>query len=60
MEEIQPTQRLNLGLQRSGYLLVIASLAQCAWIYLFLTRLFPLSTDRSNHIKIKTESSNPT
>gem|GEM_PF-4859605 len=29
MEEIQPTQRQNPGLQRSGYLLVIASLAQC-------------------------------
>jgi len=40
----QSTQRKNPGLQRSGYLLVFASLAQCAWIYLFLARLFPLST----------------
>ncbi len=40
----QSTQRQNSGLQRSGYLLVFASLAQCAWIYLFLARLFPLST----------------
>lgn len=42
--QIQPAQRQNPGLQRSGYLLVIASLAQCGWIYLFLARLFPLST----------------
>jgi hypothetical protein len=42
--QFQPAQRQNLRLQRSGYLLVWASLAQCIWIYLFLARLFPLST----------------
>ncbi|MBW4550477.1 MAG: tryptophan-rich sensory protein [Aphanocapsa sp. GSE-SYN-MK-11-07L] len=41
--QLQPTQRQNPRLQRSGYLLVFASVAQCAWIYLFLARLFPLS-----------------
>ncbi len=41
--QIQPAQRQNPVLQRAGYLLVFACLAQCAWIYLFLARLFPLS-----------------
>lgn len=41
--QLQPTQRQNPRLQRSGYLLVFASVTQCAWIYLFLARLFPLS-----------------
>jgi hypothetical protein len=41
--QLQPTQRENLRLQHSGYLLAIACIAQCAWIYLFLARLFPLS-----------------
>jgi hypothetical protein len=41
--QLQPAQRQNPGLQRSGYLLVFACLAQCAWIYLFLGRLFSLS-----------------
>jgi hypothetical protein len=41
--QLQPTQRQNPHLQQSGYLLVFASVAQCAWIYLFLARLFPLS-----------------
>jgi hypothetical protein len=41
--QIQPSQRKNPLLQRSGYLLVLASVAQCAWIYLFLARLFALS-----------------
>jgi hypothetical protein len=41
--QLQPTQRENPRLQRSGYLLTIACIAQCAWIYLFLARLFPLS-----------------
>jgi hypothetical protein len=41
--QFQPSQRQNPGLQRSGYLLVFACLAQCAWIYLFLGRLFSLS-----------------
>lgn len=41
--QAQPAQRHNPSLQRSGYLLVFACIAQCAWIYLFLARLFPLS-----------------
>ncbi len=41
--QLQPSQRENPRLQRSGYLLVLACIAQCAWIYLFLDRLFPLS-----------------
>jgi len=41
--QAQPTQRHNPSLQRGGYLLVFACISQCAWIYLFLARLFPLS-----------------
>ncbi|AFY92412.1 hypothetical protein [Chamaesiphon minutus] len=41
--QLQPSQRENPRLQHSGYLLAIACIAQCAWIYLFLARLFPLS-----------------
>lgn len=41
--QLQPTQRQNPRLRRCGYLLVLACLAQCIWIYLFLYRLFPLS-----------------
>ncbi len=41
--QLQPTQRENPRLRRSGYLLAIACIAQCVWIYLFLDRLFPLS-----------------
>jgi hypothetical protein len=41
--QLQPSQRENPRLQHSGYLLAIACIAQCAWIYLFLDRLFPLS-----------------
>ena len=41
--QAQPTQRHNPSLQRGGYRLVFACISQCAWIYLFLTRLFPLS-----------------
>ena len=41
--QLQPTQRENPRLRHSGYLLAIACIAQCAWIYLFLARLFPLS-----------------
>ena len=41
--QLQPTQRQNPSLRRSGYLLVVASLAQCAWIYLFLDRRFLVS-----------------
>lgn len=42
--QVQPAQRHNPRLQRCGYLLVVACAAQCLWIYLFLARLFPLST----------------
>lgn len=41
--QIQPAHHQSPILRRSGYLLVFASLAQCAWIYCFLARLFPLS-----------------
>ena len=41
--QLQPTQRENPRLQHSGYLLAIACISQCAWIYLFLARVFPLS-----------------
>ncbi len=41
--QLQPSQRENPRLQHSGYLLAIACISQCAWIYLFLDRLFPLS-----------------
>jgi hypothetical protein len=41
--QVQPAQCHNPSLQRGGYLLVFACIAQCAWIYLFLARLFPLS-----------------
>lgn len=41
--QLQPSQRENPRLRRSGYLLAIACIFQCAWIYLFLARLFPLS-----------------
>lgn len=41
--QLQPSQRENPRLQHSGYLLAIACIAQSAWIYLFLARLFPLS-----------------
>jgi hypothetical protein len=41
--QVQPDQSYNPRLQHSGYLLVFACMAQCAWIYLFLARLFPLS-----------------
>jgi hypothetical protein len=41
--QLQPSQRENPRLRRSGYLLAIACIAQCVWIYMFLARLFPLS-----------------
>ena len=41
--QLQPSQRQNPRLQQGGYLLVLACVAQCAWIYLFLARLFILS-----------------
>jgi len=41
--QFQATERHNPRLVRGGYLLTFACIAQCAWIYLFLARLFPLS-----------------
>jgi hypothetical protein len=41
--QLLPAQRENPSLQRSGWLLVMASIAQAGWIYLFLARLFPWS-----------------
>ncbi|GAX34187.1 hypothetical protein [Nodularia sp. NIES-3585] len=38
-----PNQRHDLDLRKTGYLLVIASVAQSIWVYLFLSRLFALS-----------------
>ncbi len=42
--QLQPTQRHNPRLQRSGYWLAFACVSQCVWIYLFLDRLFVVST----------------
>jgi hypothetical protein len=41
--QLQPMRRQSPKLRYCGYRLVIASVAQCAWIYLFLARWFPLS-----------------
>lgn len=41
--QLQPALKRNERLQRCGYLLTIACIAQCAWIYLFLQRQFWLS-----------------
>jgi hypothetical protein len=41
--QLQPSQQQNPRLQQGGYLLVLACVAQSAWIYLFLARLFILS-----------------
>ena len=41
--QLQPIRRHHPKLRHSGYRLIIASIAQCAWIYLFLARSFPLS-----------------
>lgn len=38
-----PAQRQNPDLRRLGYLVVVASLAQIAWVFLFQYRLFALS-----------------
>lgn len=38
-----PAQRPNPDLRRLGYLVVVASLAQIAWVFLFQYRLFALS-----------------
>ncbi|OUL35716.1 hypothetical protein BV372_09940 [Nostoc sp. T09] len=38
-----PSQKDDSDLRNTGYLLVIASIAQSIWVYLFLSRLFALS-----------------
>ncbi|MBW4564118.1 MAG: tryptophan-rich sensory protein [Mojavia pulchra JT2-VF2] len=38
-----PSQKDNLDLRKTGYLLVIACIAQSIWVYLFLSRFFALS-----------------
>lgn len=38
-----PNQRHDVDLRQTGYFLVIASVAQSIWVYLFLSRLFALS-----------------
>jgi uncharacterized membrane protein YqjE len=38
-----PSQRADEDLRKTGYLLVIASIAQIIWVYLFLSQLFALS-----------------
>lgn len=38
-----PNQKHDLDLRKTGYLLVIACVAQSVWVYLFLSRLFGLS-----------------
>ncbi|MBW4577511.1 MAG: tryptophan-rich sensory protein [Aphanothece sp. CMT-3BRIN-NPC111] len=41
--QVLPAQRQNFSLRRGSYLLVLASIAQIAWIFLFVNRLFTLS-----------------
>ena len=41
--QVLPAQRQNPSLRRMGYFLVLASLAQIAWVFLFQYRLFALS-----------------
>ena len=41
--QVLPSQRENPNLRRIGYLLTIASVAQCVWVYLFLSRYFAAS-----------------
>ncbi len=41
--QILPTQRNNPYLRKAGLFLIIASIAQIAWVYLFLLRMFTLS-----------------
>jgi hypothetical protein len=42
--QLQPGQQQDPALRQSGWLLVMASIAQIGWIYLFQARLFTLST----------------
>lgn len=41
--QVLPAQRQNLNLRRIGYLLVLASFAQIAWVFFFQYRLFTRS-----------------
>ena len=41
--QVLPSQRENPNLRKTAYFLVIASLAQTIWVYLFLSRLFVAS-----------------
>ncbi|MBV6626744.1 MAG: tryptophan-rich sensory protein [Rivularia sp. (in: Bacteria)] len=41
--QVLPSQRENPNLRKTGYLLAIASVAQCVWVYLFLSRYFAAS-----------------
>lgn len=41
--QVLPAQRQNPHLRRIGYLVVLASLAQIAWVFLFVYQLFTLS-----------------
>ncbi|MBD1923651.1 tryptophan-rich sensory protein [Microcoleus sp. FACHB-831] len=41
--QVMPAQRQNPQLERVGYLLVVASLAQIVWVFLFEYQLFGLS-----------------
>ncbi len=41
--QLLPNQRQDEDLRQVGYLLAIASVAQCIWVYLFLYRLFAVS-----------------
>ncbi|MEH1805285.1 tryptophan-rich sensory protein [Nostoc sp.] len=41
--QVLPNQRHEPDLRKTGYLLVIACIAQSIWVYLFLSRLFALS-----------------
>ncbi len=41
--QVLPAQRQNTSLRRMGYLLVLACLAQIAWVFFFQYRLFTLS-----------------
>ncbi|WP_353932092.1 tryptophan-rich sensory protein [Okeanomitos corallinicola TIOX110] len=38
-----PSQKQDPDLRKTGYLLVVASIAQCIWVYLFLSRFFAVS-----------------
>ena len=41
--QVLPAQRNNISVQRMGYFLVGASLAQIVWVFLYLNRLFAFS-----------------